>query len=135
METKAIRAAIAAMAAIAVTSTFAANTPDYFVEWVQPSSPNLYVDTGVQGKVGVKAEVQFIHRSNGDYPVLLGSRGGNNKRFNLVMQGGEQGRWEYGNQMNNLGGFPWYGALTTVNVEVPANGAMSCTWKTPKAGR
>ena len=112
----------------------ASSAVDYFVEWVQPSSANLYVDTGVRGQVGVKAEVQFIHRSNGDYPVLLGSWGGNNKRFNLVMHWGEQGRWEYGNQMNNLGGFPWYGALTTVNVEVPANGAMSCTWKNTEGG-
>ena len=127
-------AALAAAICVAVTpSPSQAETPDYFVEWVQPSAA-LRVDTGVRGKVGVKAEVQFIHRSNGDYPVLLGSWGGNNKRFNLVMHWGEQGRWEYGNQMNNLGGFPWYGALTTVNVEVPTNGAMSCTWKNTEGG-
>ncbi len=127
-------AALAAAICVATTpSPSQAETPDYFVEWVQPSAA-LRVDTGVRGKVGVKAEVQFIHRSNGDYPVLLGSWGGNNKRFNLVMHWGEQGRWEYGNQMNNLGGFPWYGLLTTVSVEVPANGAMSCTWTNTEGG-
>ena len=130
------RVALVATAICAATAPAPsrAETPDYFVEWVQPSAA-LHVDTGVRGKVGVKAEVQFIHRSNPNYPVLLGSWGGNKKRFNLVMHWNEQARWEYGDQMNNLGAFPWYGVLTTVFVEVPANGAMSCTWTNNEGGR
>ena len=123
---------LAASVALTAVCGFS-ETPDYFVEWVQPSAA-LHVDTGVRGKVGVKAEVQFIHRSSPTFPVLLGSWGGNKKRFNLVMHWNEQGRWEYGDQMNNLGGFPWYGLLTTVSVEVPANGAMSCTWTNTEGG-
>ena len=123
---------LAASVALTAVCGFS-ETPDYFVEWVQPSAA-LHVDTGVRGKVGVKAEVQFIHRSSPTFPVLLGFWGGNKKRFNLVMHWNEQGRWEYGDQMNNLGGFPWYGLLTTVSVEVPANGAMSCTWTNTEGG-
>ena len=108
---------------------------DYFVEWVQPSSANLYVDTGVQGKVGVKAELQYIHVQSVTYPVMLGSWGGNNKRFNLAMHWGEQARWEYGNQMNDLGAITRYGVGCTVEVVVPTDGKMSCTWTTTRGDR
>ena len=66
---------LAASVALTAVCGFS-ETPDYFVEWVQPSSPNLYVDTGVQGKVGLKAELQYIHVQNGSWPVMLGSWGG-----------------------------------------------------------
>ena len=111
----------AAICVAAAPSLSQAETPDYFVEWVQPSSPNLYVDTGVRGKVGVKAELQYIHVQNGNYPVMLGSWGGNQKRFNLAMHWGEQARWEYGDRM--------------VEVVVPADGKMSCTWTTTRGDR
>jgi len=61
----------ATIAASAAISTFATpmpeNTPDYFVEWVQPSAA-LYVDTGVIGKCGVKAELKYLYVQNGTYP-------------------------------------------------------------------
>ena len=71
------------------------NTPDYFVEWVR-SRGNLYVDTGVAGKVGVKAEMSFFHCSSSEFPVMLGAWGEENERFNLVMHNYNQCRWEYG---------------------------------------
>ena len=126
--------ALATSVALAAVCGFA-ETPDYFVEWVQPSSPNLYVDTGVQGKVGVKAELQYIHVQNGSYPVMLGSWGGNQKRFNLAMHWGEQARWEYGDRMDSLGAITRYGVGCTVEVVVPADGKMSCTWTTTRGDK
>ena len=123
--------AIAAFVASATISTFATptpeNTPDYFVEWVQPSAA-LYVDTGVIGKCGVKAELKYLYVQNGTYPVMLGSWGGDNKRFNLVMHQSEEARWEYGNEMVNLGAFAHYGEVMDVSVEVTAAGAVSFAW-------
>ena len=103
------------------------NTPDYFVEWVQPSAA-LYVDTGVTGKCGVKAELKYLYVQNGTYPVMLGSWGGDNKRFNLVMHQNEEARWEYGNEMVNLGAFAHYGEAMDVSVEVTAAGTVSFAW-------
>ena len=123
-----------AICAATASAPLQAETPDYFVEWVQPSAA-LHVDTGVRGKVGVKAEVQFVHRSSPTYPVLLGSWGGNRKRFNLVMHWNEQARWEYGDQMDNLGAITRYSVGSTVEVVVPANGKMSCTWTTTEGTR
>ncbi len=121
---------LAAAVALAAFSGFA-ETPDYFVEWVQPSEANLYVDTGVRGKTGVKAELKATNVSCGEYPVLLGSWGGQGegRRFNLVMNKNEQARWEYGSyQYADLGYFCWYGGDFTVQVICTAGGAMSSTW-------
>ena len=106
----------------------ASSAVDYFVEWVQPSSPNLYVDTGVRGKTGVKAELQFLFSRPGNerYPVMLGSWG--SKRFNLVMNNYDQSRWEYGESMSDLGGLAYEGSLCSAEVEVSAAGLMSGTW-------
>ena len=119
-------------AAIDIGNPTAENTPDYLVEWVQPSA-SLYVDTGVKGKVGVKAEVKFANVSCGDYPVMLGSWGA--RRFNLIMHWGQQARWEYGDAMRNWGAFPWYGTLVTAEVEVSAAGAMTGTWTDQAGGK
>ena len=121
-------------AAIDIGNPTPENTPDYLVEWVQPSA-SLYVDTGVKGKCGVKAEVKFAHVYSGEYPVMLGSWGGDNKRFNIVMDKNEQARWEYGNQMNDLGNFAYYGSLVTVEAEVSAAGAMTGTWTNQSGGK
>ena len=121
---------LAAAVALAAFSGFA-ETPDYFVEWVQPSEANLYVDTGVRGKTGVKAELKATNVNCGEYPVLLGSWGGQGegKRFNLVMNKNEQARWEYGSYQNaDLGNFCWYGGDFTVQVICTAGGAMFSTW-------
>ena len=86
----------AAICVASAPSSSQAETPDYFVEWVQPSSPNLYVDTGVRGKVGVKAELQYIHVQNGNYPVMLGSWGGEQQAFqprHAVGRAGTLGIW------------------------------------------
>ncbi|MBO7683595.1 MAG: hypothetical protein J6T51_02590, partial [Kiritimatiellae bacterium] len=108
---------------------------DYFVEWVQPSSANLYVDTGVRGKTGVKAELQFLYSRPGNerWPVMLGSWG--SKRFNLVMNDYDESRWEYGESMSNLGGLAYEGALCTADVEVSAAGLMSSTWTNSQGTR
>ena len=103
----------------------AAETPDYLVEWVQPSAA-LYVDTGVKGKCGVKAEVKFSNINTDRWPVMLGSW--NDKRFNLVMHDYQNARWEYGYAMVNWGDFPYYGSLVTAEVEVSASGAMTGMW-------
>ena len=124
-------AAFVASACFTVTPSFAAptpeNTPDYFVEWVQPSAA-LYVDTGVTGKCGVKAELKYLYVQNGTYPVMLGSWGGDNRRFNLVMHQSETARWEYGNTMTNYNNAAHYGETMSVSVEVTAAGAMSASW-------
>ncbi|MBO7683608.1 MAG: C10 family peptidase, partial [Kiritimatiellae bacterium] len=129
----AYKAGLSASAIYSVTFTYVdpvilANRPDYFVEWVQPSSANLYVDTGVRGKTGVKAELQFLYSRPSDqrWPVMLGSWG--SKRFNLVMNDYDESRWEYGESMSNLGGLAYEGALCTADVEVSAAGLMSGTW-------
>ena len=119
-------------AAIDIGNPTPENTPDYLVEWVQPSA-SLYVDTGVKGKVGVKAEVKFANVSCGDYPVMLGSWGA--RRFNLIMHWGQQARWEYGDAMINMGAFPWYGTVVTAEVEVSAAGAMTGTWTDQAGGK
>ena len=149
MNSETWRAAIsaAAMAAIAATSTFAAptpeNTPDYFVDWVRSRS-NLYVDTGVIGKVGVKAEVSFYYIQHDTYPVMLGAWGAEKERFNLVMHENRRCRWEYGHYDSgqfsnpamtgmdsngvNVSMDTEYGTLCDVTVECSATGAMSSTW-------
>ena len=119
-------------AAIDIGNPTPENTPDYLVEWVQPSA-SLYVDTGVKGKVGVKAEVKFANVSCGDFPVMLGSWG--TRRFNLIMHWGQQARWEYGDAMINMGAFPWYGTVVTAEVEVSAAGAMTGTWTDQAGGK
>ena len=107
-----------ALAASLALSAFCgyAETPDYFVEWVKPSAA-LYVDTGVKGNTGVKAELKVTHVASVTYPVMLGSWNGEGKRFNLVMHYGEQARWEYGNEMISLGAYTRYGVDYTVQVE------------------
>jgi hypothetical protein len=149
MKKQAWRATIsaAAIAASAVTSTFAAptpeNTPDYFVDWVRSRS-NLYVDTGVAGKVGVKAEVSFYYIQHDTYPVMLGAWGAEKERFNLVMHENRRCRWEYGHYDSgqfsnpamtgmdsngvNVSMDTEYGTLCDVTVECSATGAMSSTW-------
>ena len=149
MNSETWRAAIsaAAMAAIAATSTFAAptpeNTPDYFVDWVRSRS-NLYVDTGVAGKVGVKAEVSFYYIQHDTYPVMLGAWADTNERFNLVVHQNKRCRWEYGSwdagtfsnpaatgmdgDGANISMDTEYGTLCDVTVECSATGAMSSTW-------
>ena len=137
----------AVVAVIAVTSTFAAptpeNTPDYFVDWVRSRS-NLYVDTGVAGKVGVKAEVSFYYIQHDTYPVMLGAWGAEKERFNLVMHENKRCRWEYGHYDSgkfsnpamtgmdsngvNVSMDTEYGTLCDVTVECSATGAMSSTW-------
>ena len=137
----------AAIGASAVISTFAAptpeNTPDYFVEWVRSRS-NLYVDTGVAGKVGVKAEVSFYYIQHDTYPVMLGAWGAEKERFNLVMHENRRCRWEYGHYDSgqfsnpamtgmdsngvNVSMDTEYGTLCDVTVECSATGAMSSTW-------
>ena len=133
--TRSVASAIGRVALVATSICVAtapsqsrADMPDYFVEWVQPSSANLYVDTGVRGKTGVKAELQFLFSRPSDqrYPVMLGSWG--SKRFNLVMNDYDESRWEYGESMSNLGGLAYEGALCTADVEVSAAGLMSGTW-------
>ena len=130
-------------------STFATptpeNTPDYFVEWVRSRS-NLYVDTGIIGKVGVKAELSFYHvqNSNQQYPVMLGAWGDTYERFNLVMHKDKRCRWEYGHYDSGKFSNPAstgmdsdgvavsmdteYGTLCNVTVECRADGGMSSTW-------
>ncbi len=144
------KAAISA-SAIAVSATistlFAAptpeNTPDYFVDWVRSRS-NLYVDTGVAGKVGVKAEVSFYYIQHDTYPVMLGAWGAEKERFNLVMHENKRCRWEYGHYDSgkfsnpamtgmdsngvNVSMDTEYGTLCDVTVECSATGAMSSTW-------
>ena len=144
------KAAVSA-AAIAVSATistlFAAptpeNTPDYFVDWVRSRS-NLYVDTGVAGKVGVKAEVSFYYIQHDTYPVMLGAWGAEKERFNLVMHENRRCRWEYGHYDSgkfsnpamtgmdsngvNVSMDTEYGTLCDVTVECSATGAMSSTW-------
>ena len=126
---------LAAICAATVPSPSQAETPDYFVDWVQPSSANLYVDTGVRGKTGVKAELQFLYSRPSDqrWPVMLGSWG--SKRFNLVMNDYDESRWEYGESMSNLGGLAYEGALCTADVEVSAAGLMSGTWTNSQGTR
>ena len=115
------------------------NTPDYFVEWVR-SRGNLYVDTGVAGKVGVKAEMSFFHCSSSEFPVMLGAWGEENERFNLVMHHYNQCRWEYGSYDGGTHSNPAatgmesdgcsistttaYGAIRNVTVECRADGSM-----------
>ena len=79
----------AAICAAAMPLSSQAETPDYFVEWVQPSA-GLYVDTGVIGKDGTKIELRAMcdvdSFSGTRWPIILGS----NKsysigRFNLAM--------------------------------------------------
>ena len=148
MKANTIRVAVAAVVvAIAVTSTFAAptpeNTPDYFVDWVRSRS-NLYVDTGVAGKVGVKAEVSFYYIQHDTYPVMLGAWGAEKERFNLVLHENRRCRWEYGHYDSgqfsnpamtgmdsngvNVSMDTEYGTLCDVTVECSATGAMSSTW-------
>ena len=129
MKPTALCVAIAAASMLPMAA--AAETPDYFVEWVKPSAA-LYVDTGVKGNTGVKAELKATHVASGTYPVLLGSWNGDNKRFNLVMSHDEKARWEYGNNMQDFGNFTWYGGDFTVQVECTAAGAMSSTWTNNK---
>ncbi len=129
MKPTALCVAIAAASMLPIAA--AAETPDYFVEWVKPSAA-LYVDTGVKGDTGVKAELKATHVASGTYPVLLGSWNGDNKRFNLVMSHDEKARWEYGNNMQDFGNFTWYGGDFTVQVECTAAGAMSSTWTNNK---
>ncbi len=137
----------AAIGASAAISTFATptpeNTPDYFVDWVRSRS-NLYVDTGVAGKVGVKAEVSFYYIQHDTYPVMLGAWGAEKERFNLVMHENKRCRWEYGHYDSgqfsnpamtgmdsngvNVSMDTEYGTLCDVTVECSATGAMSSTW-------
>ncbi len=126
---------IAAGAALSLVSIANADTPDYFVKWVQPSSPNLYVDTGIIGKSGVKAEVDYIYVQNSSqsFPVMLGAWNnlGSDDRFNLVMHQGENWRWENGSHcLTHSSQYIRYGMHCTATVEVPAAGtSMSGVWK------
>jgi hypothetical protein len=122
------------------------NTPDYFVEWVRSKS-NLYVDTGVIGKVGVKAEISFYHEStNEPHPILLGSWSAVDlDRFHLVMHTGDTCRWEYGsyeagkysepaatgmvsNDGAKINANSVYGSFRNVVVECRADGSMESVW-------
>jgi len=137
----AVSALIALLCAVSAPAAPAPeNTPDYFVEWVR-SRGNLYVDTGVAGKVGVKAEMSFFHcTSSSAFPVMLGAWGEENERFNLVMHNYNQCRWEYGSWDGGTHSNPAatgmqsdgcsistttaYGAIRNVTVECRADGSM-----------
>ena len=115
--------AMLAFAASARATPAVENTPDYFVEWVR-SRGNLYVDTGVAGKVGVKAEMSFFHcTSSSACPVMLGAWGEENERFNLVMHNNNQCRWEYGSWCS-ISATTAYGAIRNVTAECRADGSM-----------
>ena len=60
----------AAICVAAVSSSSQAETPDYFLEWVESKS-NLYVDTGIRGRCGTKAEVRFANLGGDTHHAML----------------------------------------------------------------
>lgn len=61
------------------------NTPDCYVEWVQAKG-DLYIDTGIIGRVGTKSEIYFGNIKSTWADVMLGSfivDNGDEKRIHL----------------------------------------------------
>ncbi|MBQ5531484.1 MAG: hypothetical protein IIT98_05730, partial [Kiritimatiellae bacterium] len=109
----------------------AAETPDYFVEWVQPES-KLYVDTGITGKAGMKATVEFQNVSSGNFPCMLGSAkildNGSWHHFGLCAFWGESMRFWYGTTYNSNGyGYVPYTYDFKTECTVAPDGLLSAT--------
>ncbi len=107
------------------------NTPDYFVEWVQPNGA-LYVDTGITGKCGTKAEIGFSNANSGTYPCLLGSfrKDATEKRFHLLGFWRESVRFQYGTKFKEDSyAYVPYGGNFLVESEIAPDGTISgrCT--------
>ena len=64
-------------------------TPDYFVEWVQPESP-LFIDTGVIGRSGTAVDIKMSNNNAFDaFSSMLGSwtanwRGGKGESYVII---------------------------------------------------
>jgi hypothetical protein len=106
-------------------------TPDYFVEWVQPNGA-LYVDTGITGKCGTKAEIGFSNANSGTYPCLLGSfrKDATEKRFHLLGFWRESVRFQYGTKFKEDSyAYVPYGGNFLVESEIAPDGTISgrCT--------
>ena len=52
-----------------------AETPAYYVEWIQTAGAQ-YINTGVNGKAGIQAEIDFQFAAIGNSVVVLGSSAG-----------------------------------------------------------
>ena len=121
-----------AVCATAAVPSFATptpeNTPDYFVEWVQPNG-KLYVDTGIIAKDGIKAEtyLQHVKTEGVTYPAMLGAffyTG--NKRFIPCGFANNEIRLQYGTSYNDVGpGSVPYGDECLIETEYPVGSQLT----------
>ena len=97
---------IAALAA-AICAAARAETPDYFVEYAEPSA-YLYVDTGIIGKSGTRVQIRAANFGGGE--ILIGARHTDSVRFEPVRFWGEQSGMKYANNSYHQTVFsPYYG--------------------------
>ena len=91
-------------------------SPAKFVEYVE-SDGSLYVDTGIVGKPGIKAEASFTWKEIGGDVCLLGSRTASNSDTRFMPFYSFQSRMDlqYGAWVNNYGGT--YAAGTRYDAE------------------
>ena len=124
----------AAICVAAVSSSSQAETPDYFLEWVESKS-NLYVDTGIRGRCGTKAEVRFANLGGDTHHAMLAAAkitNGTWAHLGFCTMWGESMRFWYGGTYasDGYGYVPWGGDYLT-EVEASTTGALS--GKTTKA--
>ena len=97
----------AALAAAICVGAARAETPDYFVEYAEPSA-YLYVDTGIIGKSGTRVEIRAANFGGGE--ILIGARHTDSVRFEPVRFWGEQSGMKYANNSYHQTVFsPYYG--------------------------
>ena len=98
---------IAAFAAAICVAAARAETPDYFVEYAEPSA-YLYVDTGIIGKSGTRVQIRAANFGGGE--ILIGARHTDSVRFEPVRFWGEQSGMKYANDSYHQTVFsPYYG--------------------------
>ena len=143
---KTVRVAVAALMVSMATAPLplfavpnAGNTPDAFVQYLQaPSTAGTYIESGIQGRVGTKAEARFRHAapySGSNHPCLLGSflDDGTAQRFLLLGFYRDEMTLQYGTKFNSTtdgGRAVIYGKLTygndyTAQTEYAANGDLT----------